>query len=54
MVGQASSLSISDDGQDAHPTGNPRSCKKRLLRSARNDHLLPRVIEESLSWFSSC
>ena len=23
MVGQASSLSIRDDGQDAHPTGNP-------------------------------
>jgi hypothetical protein len=22
MVGQASSLSIRDDGQDAHPTGN--------------------------------
>jgi hypothetical protein len=24
MVGQASSLSIRDDGQDAHPTGNRR------------------------------
>ena len=49
MVGQASSLSITDDGQDARPTGNlgfggvPRHAG---LRSARNDNLLPPVTEE--------
>jgi len=49
MVGQASSLSITDDGQDARPTGNlgfkgvPRDAG---LRSARNDNLLPPVTEE--------
>jgi hypothetical protein len=38
MVGQASSLSIGDDGQDARPTGNlspPHSQPMRLLRIAR-------------------
>jgi hypothetical protein len=48
-VGQASSLSITDDGQDARPTGNlgfggvPRHAG---LRSASNDNLLPPVTEE--------
>jgi len=51
MVGQASSLSIADDGQDARPTGNlgfkgvPRDAG---LRFARNDNFLPRVTEELL------
>jgi len=50
MVGQASSLSIRDDGQDARPTGNlifdvvPRDAG---LRCARNDNLSPHVTEES-------
>jgi hypothetical protein len=49
MVGQASSLSITDDGQDARPTGNlgsggvPRDAG---FRSARNDNLLPPVAED--------
>jgi len=44
MVGQASSLSIGDDGQDAHPTGNLNSAgvsRDAGLRFARNDNLLP-------------
>ncbi len=40
IVGQASCLSIMDDGQDARPTGNLSGfIKKRLLRFARNDNL---------------
>jgi hypothetical protein len=39
MVGQASSLSIKDDGQDAHPTGNLSGQRARLLRYARNGSL---------------
>ncbi len=48
MVGQASSLSIRDDGQDARPTGNlsfdgvPRDAG---LHSARDNNLLPHVTE---------
>jgi hypothetical protein len=41
MVGQASSLSIKDDGQDAHPAGNLSTARKRLLRFARNDSHSP-------------
>ena len=51
MVGQASSLSITDDGQDARPTGNLGFGGVRRhagLRSARNDNLLPPVTEELL------
>ncbi len=49
MVGQASSLSIGDDGQDARPAGNLSGVqRKRLLRPAgggtRNDNLLPRQV----------
>jgi hypothetical protein len=52
-VGQASSLSITDDGQDARPTGNlgfggvPRDAG---LRSARNDVLLSPVSEGLLQF----
>ncbi len=46
IVGQASCLSIMDDGQDAHPTGNPSGAqRKRLLRFARNDNLSPLITE---------
>ncbi len=46
MVGQASSLSIRDDGQDARPTGNLSAVwRKRLLRFARNDNPLAHVSE---------
>ncbi len=52
MVGQASSLSIRDDGQDARPTGNLSGVqRKRLLRPAGggtpNDNLFPRISEWS-------
>ncbi len=33
MVGQASSLSIRDDGQDARPTGNLNGVKRKRLLS---------------------
>ena len=52
MVGQASSLSIRDDGQDARPTGN-LWCM-RLLRSARNDKLSPALTEGLLCFLPSC
>jgi hypothetical protein len=48
MVGQASSLSVRDDGQDTYPTGNLNSAgvpRDAGLRSARNDNLLPPVTE---------
>jgi hypothetical protein len=51
MVGQASSLSITDDGQDARPTGNLGfGCVPRYaaLRSARNDNILCPVTDGSL------
>ena len=47
MVGQASSLSTKDDGQDAHPTGNLSAYRKRLLPCARNDSLSPLITEEN-------
>ncbi len=46
MAGRASSPSIEDGGQDAHPTGNLSDRRKRLLRCARNDSLSPLVTEE--------
>ena len=54
MVGQASSLSITDDGQDARPTGNlgfggvPRDAG---LRSVRNDILLSPVTDGLLKFY---
>jgi hypothetical protein len=50
MVGQASSLSVTDDGQPrvlrgaSHRQSRLRSCM-RLLRSARNDKLSPALTE---------